>query len=84
MTSIDSRRAKPIDELEAAREENERLRAEIAEWQRKFDAAPKREIAFTNSAYEVAPLYTALDVSAEDSVDLGAPGVYPYTRGIHP
>jgi len=84
LTSIDSRRAKPIDELEAAREENERLRAEVAEWQRKFAAAPKRDIAFTNSAHEVAPLYTALDVSAEDSVNLGAPGVYPYTRGIHP
>ena len=84
MTSIDSRRAKPISDLEAAREENERLRAEIAEWRRKFDAAPQRDIAFTNSAHEVAPLYTALDVSAEDSVNLGAPGVYPYTRGIHP
>ncbi len=60
------------------------MKAEIAEWRRKFDAAPKRDIAFTNSAHEVAPLYTALDVSHEDSVNLGAPGVYPYTRGIHP
>ena len=84
MTSIDSRRGKPISELEAAREENERLSAEIVEWRRKFDASPKRDIAFTNSAHEVAPLYTALDVSPEDSVNLGAPGVYPYTRGIHP
>jgi len=84
LTSIDSRRTKPVSDLDAAREENERLRAEIAEWRRKFDAATKRDIAFTNSAHEVAPLYTALDVSAEDSVNLGAPGVYPYTRGIHP
>jgi methylmalonyl-CoA mutase N-terminal domain/subunit len=84
LTSIDSRRNTELTELEGAKNEIERLRAEIAEWKRKYDAAPKRDIAFTNSAHEVAPLYTALDVSHEDSVNLGAPGVYPYTRGIHP
>ncbi|HYN81071.1 MAG TPA: methylmalonyl-CoA mutase family protein [Gemmatimonadaceae bacterium] len=84
MTSIDSRRSTEFTELESAKKEVERLRAEIAEWKRKYDAAPKRDIAFTNSAHEVAPVYTALDVSHEDSVNLGAPGVYPYTRGIHP
>jgi methylmalonyl-CoA mutase N-terminal domain/subunit len=73
-----------MDGIDSAREEIERLRAEIAEWKRKYDAAPKREIAFTNSAEEVAPLYTALDVDHEDSINLGAPGVFPYTRGIHP
>jgi methylmalonyl-CoA mutase N-terminal domain/subunit len=56
----------------------------VAEWRRKFDAAPKRDIAFTNSAEEVAPLYTALDVEHLDSVNLSTPGTYPYTRGIHP
>ena len=84
MTSIDSRRSTQFTELESAKKEVERLRAEIAEWKRKYDASSKRDIAFTNSAHEVAPLYTALDVSHEDSVNLGAPGVYPYTRGIHP
>ena len=84
MTSIDSRRSTEFSELDGAKKEIERLRAEIAEWRRKYDAAPKRDIGFTNSAHEVAPLYTALDVSHEDSVNLGAPGVYPYTRGIHP
>jgi methylmalonyl-CoA mutase, N-terminal domain len=84
LTSIDSRRSTEFTELESAKKEVERLRAEIAEWKRKYDAASKRDIAFTNSAHEVAPLYTALDVSHEDSVNLGAPGVYPYTRGIHP
>jgi methylmalonyl-CoA mutase N-terminal domain/subunit len=83
LTSIDSRRSTEFTELERANKEVERLRAEIAEWKRKYDSAPKRDIAFTNSAHEVAPLYTALDVSHEDSVNLGAPGVYPYTRGIH-
>jgi methylmalonyl-CoA mutase N-terminal domain/subunit len=84
VTSVDSRRGQSLDEIDSAREEIERLRAEIAEWKRKYDAAPKREIAFTNSAEEVAPLYTALDVEHEDSINLGAPGVFPYTRGIHP
>ena len=88
MTSIESRRegsrrGKSSSEIESAQEEIERLRAEIAEWKRKYDVAPKRDIAFTNSAEEVAPLYTALDVEHADSVNLGAPGVYPYTRGIH-
>jgi len=84
LTSIESRRSTEFTELESAKKEVERLRAEIAQWKRKYDAASKRDIAFTNSAHEVAPLYTALDVSHEDSVNLGAPGVYPYTRGIHP
>ena len=65
-------------------EELERLRAEVAEWRRHFDKGAKREIAFVNSAKEVAPLYTALDVSPTTAEDLGVPGVFPFTRGIHP
>jgi len=67
-----------------ARQELERLRAEVAEWRRRYEAGELRDIAFSNSAGEVAPLYTALDVSADASVELGVPGDYPYTRGIHP
>jgi methylmalonyl-CoA mutase N-terminal domain/subunit len=84
LTSIDSRRDQTFTELDSVREENQRLRAKIAEWKKKFDKSPKRDIAFTNSAEEVAPLYTALDVEHIDSVNLSVPGVYPYTRGIHP
>ncbi len=84
MTSIDSRRGETFSDIESAREEIKRLRAELAEWRRKYDAAPKRDIAFTNSAEEVAPVYTALDVEHLDSLNLSVPGVYPYTRGIHP
>jgi len=61
-----------------------KLRAEIEEWKRKYELARKREIAFTNSAKEVAPLYTALDTEGLDADDLGVPGIFPYTRGIHP
>jgi len=65
-------------------EELERLRAEVAAWRRAYEKGQKRDIAFTNSEREVEPLYTALDVAPTSAEDLGAPGVFPYTRGIHP
>ncbi|MES2177785.1 MAG: methylmalonyl-CoA mutase family protein [Gemmatimonadota bacterium] len=61
-----------------------RLREEVAAWRRAYEKGAKREIAFTNSAKEVEPLYTELDVEHNDAETLGVPGVYPYTRGIHP
>ena len=66
------------------RAELERLRAEVAAWRRAYEAGAKRDIAFTNSAREVEPLYTALDTADADESRLGVPGVFPYTRGIHP
>src|SRR3954467_9963622 len=68
----------------AERDELERLRAEVADWRRRFAKGELRSIAFTNSANEVEPLYTALDVDADSSDALGVPGTYPFTRGIHP
>src|SRR5689334_811426 len=67
-----------------ARQELERLRAEVAEWRRRYASGELRDIAFTNSAREVDPLYTALDVPPQTSVELSVPGEYPYARGIHP
>ena len=64
--------------------ELERLRAEVAEWRRRFAEGEKREASFVNSEGEVVPLYTALDVTPESAEALGVPGVYPFTRGIHP
>ena len=64
--------------------EIERLRSEIAEWKAKFDKAKTRDIAFTNSEKEVNPLFTSLDSDGTSEADLGLPGSYPYTRGIHP
>jgi methylmalonyl-CoA mutase N-terminal domain/subunit len=61
-----------------------RLRAEVAAWRRAYEKASTRDIGFTNSGHEVEPLYTALDVSPTTAEDLGVPGIYPYTRGIHP
>ena len=85
MTSIDTgagHRLGHSDDETAA--EVERLRAEVEKWRSKYEAARKRDIAFTNSEKEVAPLYTSLDTIGLDEADLGIPGAYPYTRGIHP
>src|ERR671927_559299 len=37
---------------------------------------------FTDSGIEVQPLYTA--EHAPEDLDLGRPGEFPFTRGIHP
>ncbi len=70
--------------VQEQKQELERLRAELAAWRKRYDAAPKRDLAFTNSAHEVAPLYSAEDTAGLDAASLGVPGAYPYTRGIHP
>jgi methylmalonyl-CoA mutase N-terminal domain/subunit len=66
-----------------ARRELERLRTEVAEWRRRYAEGELRDIGFLNSGHEVDPLYTALDVSSESVEELGVPGTYPFTRGIH-
>jgi methylmalonyl-CoA mutase, N-terminal domain len=39
----------------------------------------------TDAGIEVQPVYTAADLDGWDpAVKLGAPGAYPYTRGVHP
>ncbi|UCF40800.1 MAG: methylmalonyl-CoA mutase family protein [Gemmatimonadota bacterium] len=55
-------------------------------WREDYEADPKRPIDFvTQSSAEVNPLYTADDGAGMDyERDLGYPGSYPYTRGIHP
>ncbi|HEU5287713.1 MAG TPA: methylmalonyl-CoA mutase family protein [Candidatus Limnocylindria bacterium] len=62
-----------------------------AEWrERVYDPAVKkraeRKQSFTTiSGDPVEPLYTADDLEGFDPArDLGAPGEFPYTRGIHP
>ncbi|MDB4916465.1 MAG: methylmalonyl-CoA mutase, large subunit [Gemmatimonadetes bacterium] len=64
--------------------ELDHLRLEVAAWRSAYDKGGKREIAFTNSAREIEPLYTALDTAGQDTTREEVPGVYPYTRGIHP
>ncbi|HET9425471.1 MAG TPA: methylmalonyl-CoA mutase family protein [Gemmatimonadaceae bacterium] len=83
MTSI-SRPGASDGPVSAEKAELEALRAEVAAWRAKYAKGEMRDIAFTNSAREVEPLYTALDVSPQSVEELGVPGQYPFTRGIHP
>ncbi len=59
-----------------------RLRAEVDAWRARYARGTVRDVAYTNSADDVAPLYTALDTG--ERIDAEVPGAYPYTRGIHP
>ena len=55
-------------------------------WRERYESAAKRDIDFvTQSSAELDPVYTPAE-SPEFSYDdqLGYPGDYPFTRGIHP
>ncbi len=81
-------KAVPQKELIATVEEQSAelrlLRKEVAEWRKKYEKGELRDIAFTNSEREVQPVYTPLDAAETDPAALGMPGIYPYTRGVHP
>ncbi len=71
--------------------ELERLRQEHEEWdkdslQTALESMPERRKDFvTTSSEPINRVYTPLDVSDLDyERDLGMPGEYPYTRGVHP
>ncbi len=70
--------------LAEQRAELERLRAEVEAWRARFAKGEKRDLAFVNSEGEIEPLFTALDIQGDRAADLGVPGAFPYTRGIHP
>ncbi len=73
------------------REKLEQLQKALQEWQQTclkdtLASMPERQEAFiTTSSEPVDRLYTALDLPEFDYLqDLGFPGEYPYTRGVHP
>jgi len=70
--------------LAAMQEELAQLRAEVDAWRKRYEKGEVREIAYTNSGKEVAPLYTALDLEDTGGSAFEVPGAYPFTRGIHP
>ncbi len=70
--------------LAAMRDELDRLRAEVDAWRTRFASGAVRDLAYANSAAEVAPFYTALDLEGSAGTAFEVPGQYPYTRGIHP
>ena len=80
----DGEPAPPTSELE-------RLRAARSQWEQScleptLKRFPERAPRFmTTSSQEVGRLYTPEDVAAIDfERDIGWPGLYPYTRGVHP
>jgi len=59
------------------------------EWEqarsRSLDKTPERLKRFeTGSGIEIKDLYTADDLGDTFDAELGYPGLYPYTRGVHP
>ncbi|MEW6511493.1 MAG: methylmalonyl-CoA mutase family protein [Bacteroidota bacterium] len=54
-------------------------------WQKRAAASPQREVKFTTVSGEpVGILYTPDDIAAVNYLtEIGFPGEYPYTRGIH-
>ncbi len=72
-------------------EKLERIRESYERWeettlQRRLAQHPERKQKFTTvSGEEVERLYTPLDIADMDyERDLGMPGEYPFTRGVHP
>ena len=54
-------------------------------WEKAFGEGKKRDSAFTTiSGVPLKPLYTPADVDLDHDRDLGYPGQYPFTRGVHP
>src|SRR3954465_15445309 len=55
-------------------------------WQRRYDAARKRDADFTTlSGNPVEPVYGPPDGAAYPGFEqIGWPGEYPYTRGLYP
>jgi methylmalonyl-CoA mutase N-terminal domain/subunit len=74
----------------AQEDEREQIRREKERWEREtlqpaLTRFPERRTAFTNtSGIEVRRLYTPDDLGESDyGRDLGFPGEFPYTRGLH-
>ncbi|MBN1484297.1 MAG: methylmalonyl-CoA mutase, partial [Chloroflexia bacterium] len=72
-------------------QELERIRQAREEWEQEvlrphLERAPERRERFiTTSSAEVERLYGPEDVAGQDFLrDINLPGVYPFTRGVHP
>jgi methylmalonyl-CoA mutase, N-terminal domain len=73
------------------RQKLDQLRDSLKKWgetslQKTLASMPERQEQFiTTSSEPINRLYTPLDVADADYFkDLGLPGEYPYTRGVHP
>ncbi|MBN2146374.1 MAG: methylmalonyl-CoA mutase family protein [Anaerolineales bacterium] len=73
------------------RQKLDQLRQELEAWEnetlkRSLSSLPERQAQFiTTSSEPINRLYTPLDIANLDYLEeLGLPGEYPYTRGVHP
>ncbi len=71
------------DVVRQQQEELAQLRAEVNAWRERYETSRTRAVAYTNSANEVEPLYTALDLEGSAGTAFETPGTWPFTRGIH-
>jgi methylmalonyl-CoA mutase N-terminal domain/subunit len=69
----------------------EQLRQAYEKWEetalpRALTGLPERQESFTTLSFEpIERVYTPLDIAGLDYLrDLGLPGEYPFTRGVHP
>ncbi len=71
--------------MRADNSSSDKIRYEKERWKSEYEKASKRDGEFTTiSGMEIDPLVTPLELKGFDySKDLGFPGSYPYTRGIH-
>jgi methylmalonyl-CoA mutase N-terminal domain/subunit len=72
-------------------ESKEQIEAAQGRWEQQtlwpsLERTPERDVKFmTTSSAPVERLYTPLDLQENDYLrDIGHPGEYPYTRGVHP
>ncbi len=66
--------------------QNKARKSSSAKWQEEFEkSAPSKDKKFmTTSSRPIKPLYTPEDSAGTDfDKDIGYPGQYPYTRGVH-
>jgi len=61
-------------------------KADKEAWDEKFKKAELRDADFTSlSGHPLEPLYTPESLAGTDpDAEIGLPGEYPYTRGVHP
>ncbi len=67
--------------------QNKELNEQHTRWKERYEkgGAIRDAIYTTVSGTTIRPLYTSLDLDGMDTAaEIGYPGEYPYTRGIHP
>ncbi|KYK36516.1 MAG: methylmalonyl-CoA mutase [Theionarchaea archaeon DG-70-1] len=70
--------------MQGGRHMSEDLRKKKKEWEENSSFKERQEQFITTSSHEIDRLYTPLDVEDFDyTKDLGFPGKYPFTRGVH-